>query len=202
MEDIKIIFAKNLISLRKQSKITQAELAREINYSDKAVSKWERGDSIPDVVVLKSIADLFGVTIDYLITEHEDSEPVELQSDYEKGIKKKNRILISVLPIVGILVVATIVYVILHAVAPSKRNFIFCYILPLPICALIEMIFSGVWGKKIMRFIAVSALIWLTILDVFLVVGMFLSYYPLIFVIALPAEILVLISFGIIRIKK
>lgn len=74
MEDIKSIFAKNLIQLRKQMKITQVEFAEKINYSDKAVSKWERGESIPDVAVLKSIGDFFGVTIDFLVTEHSESE--------------------------------------------------------------------------------------------------------------------------------
>ena len=52
MEDLKVIFAQNLIALRKQMKLTQIELAEKINYSDKAVSKWERGESIPDVSVL------------------------------------------------------------------------------------------------------------------------------------------------------
>ena len=67
MEDLKIIFARNLIMLRKQMKLTQIELAEKINYSDKAVSKWERGESIPDVSVLLSLASLFGVTIDYIL---------------------------------------------------------------------------------------------------------------------------------------
>ena len=61
MEDLKVIFAQNLIALRKQMKLTQIELAEKINYSDKAVSKWERGESIPDVSVLMVIANLFNV---------------------------------------------------------------------------------------------------------------------------------------------
>ena len=62
MADVKITFAQNLISLRKQMKLTQIELAEKLNYSDKAVSKWERGESIPDVTVLMDIAKTFGVT--------------------------------------------------------------------------------------------------------------------------------------------
>ena len=68
MEDLKIIFAQNLIMLRKQMKLTQIELAEKINYSDKAISKWERGESIPDVSVLLNLAKLFGVDIDFLVT--------------------------------------------------------------------------------------------------------------------------------------
>ena len=53
MEDLKHIIAQNIVQLRKKSKLTQAELAERLNYSDKAISKWERGESIPDVAVLK-----------------------------------------------------------------------------------------------------------------------------------------------------
>ena len=74
MEDMKRIIAQNIASLRKRNGMTQLDLAEKLNYSDKAVSKWERGDSIPDIMVLKTMADLFGVTVDYLITdEHEET---------------------------------------------------------------------------------------------------------------------------------
>ena len=68
MENIKQIVAKNIADLRRASGLTQMEFAEKLNYSDKAVSKWERGDSLPDVAVLKQIADLFQVTLDYLVT--------------------------------------------------------------------------------------------------------------------------------------
>ena len=56
--------------------MTQLELAEKINYSDKSVSKWERGESLPDIVVLKAVADLFEVTLDYLVEEEHDGKPV------------------------------------------------------------------------------------------------------------------------------
>ena len=69
MEDLKQILAKNITALRQASRMTQLELAEKLNYSDKAISKWERGESIPDVTVLKAIADLVGVTLDYLLED-------------------------------------------------------------------------------------------------------------------------------------
>ena len=63
MEDLKRTISKNLIKYRKSAKLTQLELAEKLKYSDKNVSKWERGDSGPDVVVLKQIADIYGVTL-------------------------------------------------------------------------------------------------------------------------------------------
>jgi len=69
MVDLKPIIAKNIIDLRKSMNWTQAELAQKLNYSDKAISKWERAESIPDVIVLKEIADLFHVKVDYLLED-------------------------------------------------------------------------------------------------------------------------------------
>lgn len=62
-DQLKGIIAKNLSRFRKAAGITQQQLAQQINYSDKAVSKWERGEGIPDVVVLKTLADMYGVTV-------------------------------------------------------------------------------------------------------------------------------------------
>ena len=59
--------AKNLAAYRKMSGLTQLELAEKLNYSDKSVSKWERGDGLPDVYVLKTLADFYGVTTDYIL---------------------------------------------------------------------------------------------------------------------------------------
>ena len=63
MEEIKQIIAKNIANLRIAGKMTQLELAEKLNYSDKAVSKWERGESIPDVITLTLSAVLFVVLL-------------------------------------------------------------------------------------------------------------------------------------------
>ena len=67
MNDIKSIVAKNIAELRQSNNMTQLELAEKINNSDKAISKWERAESSPDISVLVDIAAVFGVTVDYLI---------------------------------------------------------------------------------------------------------------------------------------
>ena len=71
MQNLKPIIANNISSLRQVRNMTQSDLASKLNYSDKAVSKWERAESMPDVAVLKEIADLFSVTLDYLVTDNE-----------------------------------------------------------------------------------------------------------------------------------
>ena len=75
MNDIKSVVAKNIVELRQAKGMTQLELGEKLNYSDKAVSKWEHGDSMPDISVLVEMADMFGVTIDYLVRqEHKPHE--------------------------------------------------------------------------------------------------------------------------------
>ena len=61
MNNLKEIIANNITNLRKEKKLTQLEFASELHYSDKTISKWERAESIPDVVVLKQVADFFGL---------------------------------------------------------------------------------------------------------------------------------------------
>ena len=69
MDNIKNIIAKNLVELRKRKKYTQQDLANILQYSDKAISKWEKGDSLPDIEILYQICNLYGVTLDYLTHE-------------------------------------------------------------------------------------------------------------------------------------
>ena len=72
LSDLKLISASNLINLRTAAGLTQAELGAKLNYSDKTISKWERGEAIPDAFVLTQLAELFGVSVDYLLTTHDD----------------------------------------------------------------------------------------------------------------------------------
>lgn len=68
LSDLKLISASNLINLRTAHGMTQAELGAKLNYSDKTISKWERGEAIPDAYVLVQLAELFGVTVNDLLS--------------------------------------------------------------------------------------------------------------------------------------
>lgn len=198
MEDLKIIFARNLIMLRKQMKLTQIELAEKINYSDKAVSKWERGESIPDVSVLLALAQLFGVSIDFLVTEHKNEEAAKEQTSYAASIKKRNRMLVAAITFVAILIVETIVFITLQGAMPSFwRNAMFCYAMPLPAVSVVAVVFSGLWATKGVSFAAVSVLIWTILLDAFLIIMLCGKIFPLVFVLGIPAEIVAMMSYKI-----
>ena len=86
-DDIKTTVANNLIALRKSKGLTQADVANALNYSDKSVSKWEHADSLPDISILSALADMYGVTLDYLT--HEDAEE-RLSYMNEKENPKEN----------------------------------------------------------------------------------------------------------------
>ena len=62
-EELKSRVADNIAFYRKRAGLTQLELAEKLNYSDKAISKWERGDGLPDLVVLNEMANIFGINI-------------------------------------------------------------------------------------------------------------------------------------------
>ena len=67
MDEIKINVANNIARYRKKLNMTQLQLAEKLNYSDKAVSKWERAEALPDIYVMHELAVMFGITLDELI---------------------------------------------------------------------------------------------------------------------------------------
>ena len=74
MGALRRIVAANIVSLRTANHMTQLELGEKLNYSDKAISRWERGEAVPDAGVLLQLSQLFGVTVDYLLHEHAEEK--------------------------------------------------------------------------------------------------------------------------------
>ena len=75
MKSVSEIVISNLIKLRKKSGLTQIELSQKINYSDKAISRWEKGEVIPSIEVLEKLAEIYQVNIVYFFEEHLDIHP-------------------------------------------------------------------------------------------------------------------------------
>ena len=71
LNELKCITAANIIALRTDAGLTQAELGEKLNYSDKSISKWERAEALPDAMVLKQMGELFGVPVDYILSSHD-----------------------------------------------------------------------------------------------------------------------------------
>ena len=193
MDELKNILAANISALRKQHGMTQAELAEKLCYSDKAISKWERGESIPDVIVLKQVADLFSVTVDYLLTVHDGNEPLPAPDPDQT---RRNRFLISAVSAGSVWLVATamfILFMIFHVSLSVGSWMIFIY--AIPVFLIVALVFNSIWGTKRTRAVIVSFLMWSILLAIclsFRHTGIWL-----LLIIGAPAQIVILLSFGI-----
>lgn len=193
MKELKPVIANNIIDLRKSMHWTQAELAQKLNYSDKAVSKWERAESVPDVTVLKSIADLFHVTIDYLMEA--DHTEKEVKSQTISKLQRRNHFIIALLSASLVFLIATIIFVVL-LVCPVKSDFRpwMVYIYALPIALIVLLVFNSLWGKRAANFVIITVLVWVTLLAIYLT---FLSQNIwLVFTIGIPSQIIILLWSG------
>ncbi len=184
--DIKENLAKNLAKYRKAANLTQAELAEKINYSDKAVSKWERGESVPDLYVLKQIADFYEVKIDTLL-----DEPKKEKVHTFKNLGKR-RVIIGLCAGILVWLVAVCLFAFIDIIFPSLTNTWLFFIYALPVTTLILFILTSVWGKTITNAVILSLLIWTVILSVYLSLTCFLPS-PLpnlweLFLIGIPAQ--------------
>lgn len=154
MEELRTVIANNLMNLRKASKLTQLELAEKLNYSDKAISKWERGESLPDIILLKQIADMYNVNVDYLMQEHSFNDAKK----HKPKSRFNNKLIITLLACLVVWVCAVIVYVNLWII--KDFNYWMIWIWALPVSAIVLIVFSSIWGKRRDILISVSLLIW------------------------------------------
>ena len=178
-EDIRTTIAGNITELRKEAGLTQIAFAEKLNYSDKAVSKWERGESIPDIVVLKEIADLFSVTVDYLLkSEHSKEEKEEVRP---KKAKQRNRFLISLGSIASVWLFATLLFTVLSYLPFSIHWKWQVFVHAVPVSAILTVIFNAIWGKKSLIWLTVLFLEWSILFSVFSVYAMFAGSYPWLF---------------------
>lgn len=137
--DIKRNVAKNITNLRKKNKMTQVELAEKINYSDKAISKWERGEAVPDIDTLYLLAQLFGVKIDYFVQEDEVAQK-EFVVPKIDGLFKKLAVLF--LFSLATVLIALLIYIIGNSQNWDNKSYLWmCFIWCTPIFATISFIF-------------------------------------------------------------
>lgn len=188
MEDLKKIIAKNIQTLRKDAGLTQTQLALQLNYSDKAVSKWERGDSLPDIVVLKQISDLFGVTVDYLLCDVHDLPDTDSST---KRMIRKNRVIITMLATLLVWFVATAAFVILGLLPYDIPMTWMCFVVAVPVSCIVLLVFNSVWGRHKYNFLIISVLIWSTLLTLFMTLSIKNVY--LLFILGIPSQLIVIL---------
>ena len=196
MEEIKLAVASNLIRLRTAAGMTQFELGQLLNYTDKAVSKWERAESLPDIFVLKKIADIFGVSVDYIISPHDEWEktPAKLEE------RKFRPAIVATITAAGIFTVAVILFVIFWILGSIEWS-IFVY--AVPVTAVTMLVFNSVWNGGKGNVVLVSLLV------ISIIAALYTMLYRInhvnlcqCFIIAIPAELIVVLSFHVLKRNK
>ncbi|MBR3891529.1 MAG: helix-turn-helix transcriptional regulator [Bacilli bacterium] len=197
IENLKSIITSNLIKYRKQAGLTQAQLASKLGYSDKTVSKWEREEGVPDIYILKQIADLYNITVNDLISSSPVTIGEKIKEKTTKFLTGRNKLLITLLAIGIVWFVAVTTYVILDLAIPDISGTLLAnvYVYAIPISCIVAIVFNSLWGKKRINCILVSALIWTTTLSLFLTLKDYLDKISELFIIAIPLQVLTILFF-------
>lgn len=201
LEELTNIVAKNITYYRKINRWTQLELAQKISYSDKAISKWERGESLPDVYILMSLSEIFGVKVNDLLEEKSVSEIVNGKKEKQKSFLY-NKIIIAILSSALVMFIAVVAFALLQMIFPNEKNFWLSFIYALPIIAIIWIVFAKLYWKPWVRFISITALNWFVSLSIFTTVSTFTSNSFLWLLFIISAAFQVLIIFWYLRKRK
>lgn len=189
MEEIKQIIAKNIIALRKRDGITQAELAEKLSYTDKAVSKWERGASVPDITVLKDIADLFGVTIDYLVTEEHEVPPPKQNT--ENSGKTRNHGFITGMSILLVWLVAAIAFVLIDSTVTNPTHHWLAFLYAVPVSMIVWLVMNSIWFNSRRNFAIISCLMWSALIALHVTLLAFGHNLWLVYILGIPGQAII-----------
>ena len=200
MDDITNIIAQNIARLRRESGMTQSELAGRMHYSDKLVSKWERGEAAPNAASLWEIAQIFGVPVDELYRAPGEAGKAEKTAEPEphhRG-KRRERALITAIALCGVLLAVTLVFDISWMLG---RPFWRVYIALLPMGLMTLLVLNTLWNKGKGDFLIVGLLIPATLLTIYLALLPRQTWQ--LFLLLPPAEAIVFLSWRLhVRTKK
>ncbi len=190
MPDIKQIISKNITELRLMNDMTQAQLGEKLNYSFKTVSKWERGESTPDIEVLAAISDLFGVSLDSLVREDSITDRTEIS---EKKQKNYNHRAIMLIVEVSIMLAALFAFIITSLIIGGRGFQILYFVYALPIILIIRLILNSVWFNPRRNYYIVSALMWAILAAVHISFLYFGINVALIYLLGIIGQIIIVI---------
>ncbi|HHT67542.1 MAG TPA: helix-turn-helix transcriptional regulator [Erysipelotrichaceae bacterium] len=196
MDSISQNIANNILRLRKLNNWTQNDLASKVNYSDKTISKWERGESVPDITTLCLLADLFKVNVDYLTKNHTDKE-IESTLGNKQQLLIRN-LLITIMLCIAVYLIATIVFVYTTINSPILASkYWISFIVAFPICCAIVTYYARATKRWIAALISMSLFVWGTLLTFFLLTSIIynLSNSWMLFLIGVPIQAAIFIYY-------
>jgi len=196
-DKLKTQIGANIALYRKRTGLTQAELAEKLNYSDKAISKWERGESIPDVLTMVKLAEQFEITVNDLLSDPnalpEDTEPGKLEKAMtqvsEKALKRKaNKNVIQALSSICVWFVALLIFVIISSfdLPYSWIGFFFAA----PINAIVLLSLRSAWHDFRWNRPLISIIMWGFLLAIHASLMVFLKFNMWkLFLLGIPGEL-------------
>ena len=194
-DNLKTVIAANISDLRRAHNMTQLDLAEKLNYTDKAISKWERGESLPDVLVLKNIADLFEVTVDYLL-ETDHPAPVAEQEKVREAAQKQQSIrtrgFVTGMSILLVWLVATVLFMIANMANPNTIAHGLIFVYAVPASMILWLVMNSIWFNRRRNYLIISLLTWSVLISVFLTVLLAADYNAwLIFLLGIPGQAII-----------
>jgi len=202
-EKLKIQIGTNIALYRKNAGLTQAGLAAKLNYSDKAISKWERGESIPDVITLLTLAEQFGITVNDLLSDPnalpEDGDPTKLEMAMskvsEKALRRKaNKNVILALSSTLVWFVALLIFVVLSSFDIHSSELAFLY--AVPVNAIVLLSLRSAWRDYRWNRWLISGIVWGFLLAIYATLMTFLKFNMWrMFLLGIPGEIAIMLWF-------
>lgn len=200
-EKVKARIGANIAYYRKKTGMTQAGLGERLNYSDKAVSKWERGDSIPDVLTLMQIASLFEVTVDALLGDVNalPENPSKLERAMtqvsEKALRRKaNKNIILALTTTLVWFVALLVFVILSTLNIAHSGLAFLYAVPANAIVLLSL--RSAWRDFRWNKALISTIMWGSLASIYASIFAFVDFNAWkILLLGIPGQVAIFLWF-------
>lgn len=209
-EKLKQQIGANIAAYRKNAGLTQAGLAEKLNYSDKAVSKWERGESVPDVLTLMQLAEQFSVTVNDLLADPNalPGNPGTLEKAMtqvsEKALKRKaNKNVILALSSTLVWFVALLAFVILSSFDFLEQYSCLLFFIAIPANAIVLLSLRSAWHDFRWNKALISIIVWGSLLSIYMVVrtGFHYNFWK-IFLLGIPGQIAIFLWFRMFRPAK
>ena len=210
-EKVKYRIGANIAAYRKREGLTQAGLAEKLNYSDKAVSKWERGESIPDVLTLMQMAGLFSITVNDLVCdpnalpENSDSKLEKAMTQVsEKALKRKaNKNVIQALSSTLVWFVALFSFVLLSSFPSLKQYSCLLFFVAIPANAIVLLSLRSAWHDFRWNQVLISLIVWGSLLSIYMVCRIVFQYnFWKLYLLGIPGQIAIFLWFRLFRPAK
>ena len=202
-KDFNTIIGKNLLNLRKNLKLTQMEVAEKFNYSDKSISKWEKGESMPSIDVLCELAEFYGVSLDSLTKEELSTTDFKTQKTQKTPTPRmfSSRLIITLLSFGAVWLISTILFVVLKLCLDVNYYMSFMWA---GVASLIVLIvFNSIWGKMRYLFVILTILLWLLLASIQIQIYLptQINIWP-IYLLGIPLQILIILWGALIKKPK